>query len=108
VTNEIIWMCILLGAFGHAQVAPTKLWNDNQDVIQLVQNLEFHCRNKHINIKYHQLAYIMTKILPHDCFQCLQSLIGMSETTDVSMSGSFGVNMLTSTFGSISNLIMHS
>jgi hypothetical protein len=110
VTNEINWMCILLGALGHAQVAPTKLWNDNEYVIQLVQNLKFHCHNKHINIKYHiikekykggkvtttyistknQLAYIMTKILPHGCFQGLQSLIGMSETIDVSMSGSFG------------------
>jgi hypothetical protein len=42
----------------------------------------------------------MTKILPHDCFQGLQSLIGMSETIDVSMSGSFGVNTLTSALGS--------
>jgi hypothetical protein len=120
VTNEIVWMCILLGALGHAQIASTKLWNDNQDVIQLVQNLEFYCPNKHINIKYHiikekykggevtltyistknQLAYIMTKILPHNCFQGLQSLIGMNETIDVSMSGSFGVNTLTSTLGS--------
>jgi hypothetical protein len=88
VTNEIIWMCILLGALGHAQVAPTKLWNDNQDLIQLVQNLKFHFRNKQINIKYqiikekykggkvtvtyistkNQLAYIMTKFLLHNCF----------------------------------------
>ncbi len=126
VTNEFNWMCILLGALGHAQVAPTKLWNDNQDVIQLVQNLEFHCHNKHINIKYHiikekykggkvivtyismksQLTYIMIKFLPHDCFQGLQSLIGMSETIDASMIGSFGVKTLTLTLGSKSNLIM--
>jgi len=41
VTNEIIWMCILLGALGHAQVAPTKLWNDNQHVIHMALAKDF-------------------------------------------------------------------
>ncbi len=41
VTNEIIWMCILLGALGHAQVAPTELWNDNQDVIHMALAKDF-------------------------------------------------------------------
>jgi hypothetical protein len=50
----------------------------------------------YINME-NQLANILTKGLPHDHFECLHNLIGMNIIIDVSMNGSFGVNVSTST-----------
>ncbi len=46
-------MCRLLGSMGVPQTLPIVLHYDNQSAIQLVTNLEFHYKTKHIELQYH-------------------------------------------------------
>lgn len=46
-------MCQLLGSMGVPQTLPIVLHCDNQSAIQLVTNLEFHYKTKHIELQYH-------------------------------------------------------
>ena len=102
-TQEIIWARRLLADLDYDQTNPTQLWSDNQASVRLVQNPEFHCQTKHIDVKYHiickgyttgqitvsyintndQVADLLTKPLLHDRFERLQSLLGMNCTVDV-------------------------
>jgi hypothetical protein len=68
---EAIWLCkLLVGLFGQ-ELRPTTIYCDNQSCIKLFENLVFHNRSKHIEIRYHfirdwvqrgavRLAYVST------------------------------------------------
>lgn len=51
--KESVWIRKLLCDLGYFQNNPTQIHVDNQSAIRLVKNPEFHCRTKHIDIKYH-------------------------------------------------------
>jgi hypothetical protein len=53
--HECMWLRPFLHSFGHKQVKPTLILQDNQASINLVNNPEFHRRAKHIGIKYHRV-----------------------------------------------------
>ena len=100
-SQETRWLHQLLSDLTYPQPQPTTLFCDNQAIIRLVCNPEFHKRTKHIDIKYHiicenqvqgfiQITYVstadniadlMTKGLPRDCFNRLRMLLGMSEAS---------------------------
>ncbi|KAL2591732.1 hypothetical protein AAZV13_12G026300 [Glycine max] len=66
--SENIWLRGLFSKLGYLQAAPTPLYVDNTSVIQIVANLVYHERTKHIEIDCHSIreAYdhkIIT--LPH-------------------------------------------
>ena len=102
-TQEIIWARRLLADLDYGQTNPTQLWFDNQAAIRLVRIQEFHRQTKHIDVKYHiiceaymtsqiivryiktndEVANLLTKLLPRDRFERLQSLLGMNHTVDV-------------------------
>ena len=68
---EAIWLRkLLVGLFGR-ELRPTMIYCDNQSCIKLSENLVFHDRSKHIEIRYHfirdwvqrgavRLAYVST------------------------------------------------
>lgn len=82
---------------GVPQHHPMVIYGDNQSAINLLKNLQFHKRNKHIDVQYHfvhekyknkeisidyintnnQVANIMTKFLPHGNFQKFHHLMGV-------------------------------
>ena len=50
---EAIWLRkLLVGLFGR-ELRPTIIYCDNQSCIKLSENLAFHDRSKHIEIRYH-------------------------------------------------------
>ena len=50
---EVLWLCkLLVNLFGQ-ELRPTVIYCDNQSCIQLSENLVFHDRSKHIEIRYH-------------------------------------------------------
>ena len=71
-TKDVIWLRRLLTDLGLDLHSPTTLHVDNQSVIAIARNLEFHDRTKHIEIRHHfsrqkveeeeiLLAYILTE-----------------------------------------------
>jgi hypothetical protein len=93
--KETIWLCHLLHNLGFPQHALTIILFDNQGDIQLIKNLKYHKRTKHIETNYYlilekhsrkqidvhyihtkqQLVELLTKALPRELLQCLQGLI---------------------------------
>ena len=53
--HECMWFRSLLKSLGHEQEKPTRILQDNQASINLVNNPEFHRRTKHIGIKFHRV-----------------------------------------------------
>lgn len=51
-SREAIWLRKLLSDIGRKCVGPTTLLMDNQSAIKLTRNPEFHCRSKHIDVRY--------------------------------------------------------
>lgn len=54
-SKETIWLRRLLTDFGLLYPGPTSLRSDNQSVVRLILNPEFHKRTKHIDIVYHKI-----------------------------------------------------
>ena len=50
---EALWLRKLLSGLFDAELSPTVIYCDNQSCIKLTENLVFHDRTKHIEIKYH-------------------------------------------------------
>lgn len=95
--KESIWIKKILYDLGYP-CKPIQIHIDNQSAIKLVRNPEFHCRTKHIDIKYHfirekynngdinviyvsthnQLADLFTKPLPKEKFENLLANMGLS------------------------------
>lgn len=98
---EVIWLCkMLFGLFGQA-LRPSVIYSDNQSCIKLTENLFFHDRSKHIEIKYHfirdyvqkgaikleyistneQVADIFTKALPRGKHVYFRDKMGVVRNT---------------------------
>ena len=79
------------------ELQKSSLFIDNQSTIKLIKNPQFHCRTKHIDIKYNfirekyslglfkleyvnsknQQADLLTKGLPKEAFERLRKVIGV-------------------------------
>ena len=97
--KEIVWAHQLLTNVGYVLSKPTPLFSDNQSVIWLVHNLEFHKRTKHIDLLYLlirefqsrreinlfyvpirlQLVDILTKALTTDIFTKLRDALNLGQ-----------------------------
>ena len=100
-SKEVVWMRRLLQDFCLQESTPTTLFCDNQSLIKLVKNAEFHQRTKHIDVKFHfiralqeeriidvtyintnaQLADILTKALTGPRFVKLRNEINIITCT---------------------------
>ena len=98
---KVTWVVRILSDLGLSNLQPNTLHCDNQSVINIAKNPVLHERTKHIEIDahftrdkvlegliylsylptQHQLANILTKILPSHQFQQLLSKLGLSKTT---------------------------
>ena len=99
---EVTWLVRLLSELGVPYLQPNTLHCDNQSTIHIAKNPVFHERTKHIEIDCHftrdkvlegllQLAYIptshqladlLTKILPSPQHRELLSKLGMVDSPD--------------------------
>jgi hypothetical protein len=98
---EALWLCnLLVGLFG-VKLRPTLIYYDNQSCIKLSENLVFHVRSKHIDIRYHficdyvqrgvvelqyistqkQVADILTKALGRGKFVFFRDKLGVVSNT---------------------------
>ena len=55
VTQEAVWLRLLLSDIGCAPVTATTIYEDNQGCIALTRNPVLYSRTKHIDIKFHFL-----------------------------------------------------
>ena len=96
---EVTWIVRLLSKLGVNNLKPITLHCDNQSSLYIARNPIFNDRNKHIEVDCHftedkvleellqlsyiptkhQLADILTKILPFVQFNELKSKLGMSK-----------------------------
>eukprot|EP00253_Pinus_taeda_P031281 PITA_31281 len=61
---EAIWMWKILVGLFRQRVDPTMIYCDNHNCIKLSENLVFHDRSKHIDIRYHHLRdYVVKRIM---------------------------------------------
>jgi hypothetical protein len=57
--HEAVWFCKLLAdLFGH-EMDSTVIHCDNQSCVKLSENIVFHDKSKHIEIKYHYIKDIV-------------------------------------------------
>lgn len=100
--SEVTWLVRLLEEMGVTNLKPITLHCDNQSALHIARNPVFHERTKHIELDchftrdkvlegllqlsylptQHQLADILTKILPSPQFKDLLSKLGMSPKFD--------------------------
>jgi len=100
--SEVTWLVQLLAEIGITNLTPVQLHCDNQSALHIARNPVFHERTKHIEIDCrftrdkvlegllqltylpttHQLADILTKVLPGPQFQTLLSKLGMVNSLD--------------------------
>ena len=59
VSCEAIWLRKLLCDLFDLQMDATCIYCDNQSFVKLSENLVFHDKSKHINIKYHYIMYMV-------------------------------------------------
>ncbi|KAG5894394.1 hypothetical protein JTB14_031858 [Gonioctena quinquepunctata] len=96
-TKEEIWIRRLMNDIGESVSMATPLNIDNQSVIKLIHNPEFHNKTKHVDIQFHfvrekfqdgeiepvyvstKLQELLTKALPRTSFLNLRNLIGMKK-----------------------------
>jgi hypothetical protein len=54
-SREAVWLQKLLAGIFDLELEPTLIHCDNQSCVKLTENLVFHDRSKHIEIKYHYI-----------------------------------------------------
>ena len=52
---EAVWLRKLLAGLFDLELEPTLIYCDNQSCVKLSENLLFHDKSKHIEIKYHYI-----------------------------------------------------
>jgi hypothetical protein len=63
--REALWLCKLLTDLFDHEMDPTTIHCDNHSCVKLSENMVFHDRSKHIEIKYHYIRYMMQKKTIH-------------------------------------------
>lgn len=106
--SEVTWLVRLLAELGVDNLQPVTLHCDNQSALYIAKNPVFHERTKHIELDchftrdkvlegllqlsylptQHQLADILTKVVPSPQFRELLSKLGMSQPTSLPASPS--------------------
>ena len=101
---EAIWLHKLLYGLFDQELRPTIIHCDNQNCIKLTENLVFHDRSKHIDIRYHfikdyvqkgamkleyistdeQVANVLTKSLPRGKHVYFRDKMGVVRNTFLS------------------------
>jgi hypothetical protein len=102
-SREAVWLIKLLSDLFNAELEPTVIHCDNQSCIKLSENLVFHDRSKHIEMRYHyvrdmvqknilsiqyvptteQTAYILTKPLSLTKFVYFRDKLGVAENASL-------------------------
>ena len=61
--KEAIWLERIFKELGFINYSPspTLIYEDNQGTIALAENLEFHRRSKHIDIRYHWIRDVIAQ-----------------------------------------------
>jgi hypothetical protein len=60
-SSEVVWLRkLLVGLFG-LELEGTCIFCENQSCIKLFENLVFHDKSKHVEIKYHYIRYLVQK-----------------------------------------------
>ena len=97
--QEAIWLTKLFFDITGLEVTPMKIYEDNQAVICIAKNNEFHSKTKYMDIKLHfvrnlvktkrfevkylttndMIADILTKPVPRQHFKYLRELCGIME-----------------------------
>ena len=52
-TKKALWLCSLISQIFQTQLNITTLFSDNQSVITLVTDYQYHSHTKYINVYYH-------------------------------------------------------
>lgn len=106
--SEVTWLVRLVEELGVTNLKPITLHCDNQSALHIAKNPVFHERTKHIELDchftcdkvlegllqlsylptQHQLADVLTKIIPSPQFKDLLSKLGMSQPLDFQASPS--------------------
>jgi hypothetical protein len=60
-SREAVWLRKLLSDLFSAELEPTIIHCDNQSCIKLSENLVFHDRSKHIEMRYHYVRDMVQK-----------------------------------------------
>ena len=97
-SQELTWICTLLGSIGFCQLTATPLLCDNRGAMVLTEDPSFHACVKHIDTRYHyicerirlnhlklhyvntkdNIADIFTKALPRPAFIYLHTRLGLT------------------------------
>ena len=59
--SEAVWLRKMLSGLFDAEVDATDILCDNQSCIKMTENLVFHDKSKHIEIKYHFIRDMVQK-----------------------------------------------
>ena len=57
--KEALWLHSLITQLFSVNLDPTTLFSDNQSVITLTQDHQYHARTKHIDIQFHFIHWIV-------------------------------------------------
>ena len=57
--KEALWLCSLLAKLFGSLKAPTTLFSDNQAVIALTHDHQYHVHTKHIDMHYHFIWWVI-------------------------------------------------
>jgi hypothetical protein len=60
-----VWLIKLLSDLFNAELEPTVIHCDNQSGIKLSENLVFHDRSKHIEMRYHYVRDMVQNNIPN-------------------------------------------
>jgi len=100
VAYEATWLCNLYIEIGYPQKEPTLVYGDNLDALAIAENLCYHKKTKHFDIKHHYICEqisnktmvteylptakmttdMLTKALPKKAHDIHMKSLGMSST----------------------------
>ena len=65
-TKDVVWLRRLLKELGMEQTRPTKIYEDNQACIKMIENPIISERNKHVELDAHYIReqYLLKQIVP--------------------------------------------
>ena len=58
-TKKALWLCSLISQIFQTQLNITTLFSDNQSVITLVTDYQYHSHTKYINVYYHFICWVV-------------------------------------------------
>lgn len=71
-SQEAVWLRKLLNDFEEEQTMPTKIYEDNQSCLKIIQNGQYSNRTKHMDTKYYFLKDLQDKNILHYIYCCTE------------------------------------